>query len=291
MQKDTVIEVNKLLFKFIWKGKDKVKRLTLISDLDKGGLKALHLESILKSQRIMCCKKFAENQQSNWKIILSHYMKNVGSKLILRCAFDLKKLCIKLPKYYEECFRCFAEYSVANNLTEQALCHEINNTVVWNNKFICIQGKSVFCGALFKKGIITLQDLTTEENGFINGFQILASASLTPKETFQLMAIIDAIPTQWRHHLKTCNDYQNNSTCSNSAQLHLNGHNICLDKAVSKNVYKEVRSKAEIIPTAQLKYSEKYNNELDWKEIYRYPGPRGFLLNYLFYLEICDAKR
>ena len=105
VQKDTVIEVNKLLFKFIWKGKDKVKRLSLICDLDKGGLKAPHLESIIKSQRIMCCKKFAENQQSNWKIVLSHYMKNVGSKLILRCAFDLKKLCIKLPKYYEDCFR------------------------------------------------------------------------------------------------------------------------------------------------------------------------------------------
>ena len=127
VQKDIVIEVNKLLFKFIWKGKDKVKRLCLICDLDKGGLKAPHLESITKSQRIMCCKKFAKNQQSNWKIILSHYMKNVGSKLILRCAFDLKKLCIQLPKYYEECSRCFAEYSVANKLTEQALCQEIHN--------------------------------------------------------------------------------------------------------------------------------------------------------------------
>ena len=99
-------------------------------------------------------------------------MKNVGSKLIWSCAFDLKKLCIQLPKYYEECFCCFAEYSVANNLTEQAVCQEVHNTVIWNNKFICIQGKSVFCEALFKKGIITLEDLTTEENGVITGFQI-----------------------------------------------------------------------------------------------------------------------
>ena len=113
--------------------------------------------------------------------------------------------------------------------------------------------------------------LATEVNGVITGFQILANASLTPKEKFQLMMIIDSIPTQWRHHLKTCNNYQNNSTCSKSAQLHLNGHNICLDKAISKNIYKEVRSKAEIIPTAQLKYSEKYNYDLDWKEIYLIP--------------------
>ena len=67
----------------------------------------------LKKQRIMCCKKFAENQQSKWNIILSHHLKSVRWGLILRCAFDLKKFCFKLPIYYEECFRCFAEYSVA----------------------------------------------------------------------------------------------------------------------------------------------------------------------------------
>ena len=33
----------------------------------------------------------------------------------------------------------------------------------------------------------------------ITGFQIMA---FTPKEKFQLMAIIDTIPTKWRHHLK-----------------------------------------------------------------------------------------
>lgn len=132
------------------------------------------------------------------------------------------------------------------------MCQEIHNTVIWNNKFICIQGKSVFCEALFKKGIIILEDLTTDGNDVITGFQIMASASFTPKEKFQLMAIIDAIPTQWRHHLKMCKNYQNNSSVSNSAQLYLNGHNIRLDKAISKNIYKEVRSKVEIIPTAQL---------------------------------------
>ena len=29
VQKDTVIEINKLLYQFIWKGKDKVNRLSL----------------------------------------------------------------------------------------------------------------------------------------------------------------------------------------------------------------------------------------------------------------------
>ena len=189
VQKDIVIEVNKLLFNFIWKGKDKVKRLSLICDLDKGGLKAPHLESIIKSQRIMCCKKFAENQQSNWKIILSHYMKNVGSKLILRCAFDLKKLCIQLPQYYEECFRCFAEYSVANKLTEQVLCQEIHKKVIWNNtcKFICIQGKSVFCEALFNKRKTTLlKILRLKKMVLSQALKLLQVHYLHQKKSFSL---------------------------------------------------------------------------------------------------------
>ena len=39
-----VKEVNKIIFNFIWKGRDKVKRLALISDVERGGLRAPHLE-------------------------------------------------------------------------------------------------------------------------------------------------------------------------------------------------------------------------------------------------------
>ena len=47
------MEANKILFNFIWKGKDKVKRSILKSDVEKGGLRAPHLESTIKTQRIL----------------------------------------------------------------------------------------------------------------------------------------------------------------------------------------------------------------------------------------------
>ena len=92
MHKDITMEANKILFNFIWKGKDKVKRSTLISDVEKGGLRAPHLESTIKTQRILCCKKFVNSQQSSWKTILLHYLRPVGGKLVLGCGFDIKKL-------------------------------------------------------------------------------------------------------------------------------------------------------------------------------------------------------
>ena len=123
-------------------------------------------------------------------------------------------------------------------LREQARCQEIE---IWNNKLICIQGKSIFCEALFQPGIITLDDLTTEENGASQVFNLWQVHHLrTPKEKFQL------INDDYRRNFNTTSNkscYQNNSMCSNSVQLHPSGNNIYLDKAFSRNIYKEVRSK------------------------------------------------
>ena len=54
-------DVSKIIFDFIEKGKDKIKRSALISDTEDGGLKAPHLDSIIETQRILCCK--------NWQVI------------------------------------------------------------------------------------------------------------------------------------------------------------------------------------------------------------------------------
>ena len=47
VNKDVVKEANKIIFKFIWKGKNKVKRSTLIGNVENVGLKAPHLESVV----------------------------------------------------------------------------------------------------------------------------------------------------------------------------------------------------------------------------------------------------
>ena len=42
-------DVNKIIFDFIWKGMDKVKRSALISYIEDGGLKAPHLDPIIET--------------------------------------------------------------------------------------------------------------------------------------------------------------------------------------------------------------------------------------------------
>ena len=121
MDKEFLKEANKIIFDFIWKGKDKVKGSALITDIEDGGLKAPHLNSIIETQRVLCCKKLANDQPSGWRTILLLYLKPVGGKLVLCCDFDLKKLPTKLPAFYEECLKFFAKCSAVNNLNIQDL--------------------------------------------------------------------------------------------------------------------------------------------------------------------------
>ena len=145
-------DVNKIIFDFIWKGKDKVKRSALISDIEDGGLKAPHLESIIETQRVLCCNKLASNQPSNWKKIILLYLEPVGGKFILSCDFELKKLPIKLPVFYEECLKSFVKCSAANRTSLQDQNEQdLSKAIVWNNKFICVGGRSVYFGNLAEK--------------------------------------------------------------------------------------------------------------------------------------------
>ena len=55
LTKEIVKEINTVLFEFVWKsGKNKIKRRTLISDYKNGGLRMPHIETLIKTQRIMC---------------------------------------------------------------------------------------------------------------------------------------------------------------------------------------------------------------------------------------------
>ena len=272
-QKEIVKEVNKIIFNFIWKGKDKVKRSALISDIENGGLRAPHLESIIKAQRIMCCKKFANFQQSSWKIILSHYLRQVGGRLLLSCNFSLKKLPVTLPKFYVECLQTFSEHSAS--VREQILNlsnSSRSSTVIWNNRHILIDGKSVFYQSLFDKGIITLENLVTDTNVLLikqnpNGLPF------TPLEWFHLIQIFEALPTQWRKSLTSCGPKSGKTFfLHDQIKLYLKNQAVQIESVLSKNVYSEIRAGYETRPTAQARFEEQFPDiRLDWHDIYKLP--------------------
>lgn len=230
-----VKEVNKIIFDFIWKGKDKVKRSVLVRDIEDGGLKAPHLYSMIATQRIMCCKKLASDEPSSWKIILLHYLKPVGGKLILCCNYDLKKLPIKIPSFYEDCLKSFVKCSVANNQGEEIIedRNEILQIILWNNKLIRIDGKPVFYKTLAEKGIFRIGDLISENNELITKCNS-RERNLTPLDQFRLISLLNALPCQWRDSLnRSLYSVKKAFNLQEQIVLRLTGQNTSINEVVS----------------------------------------------------------
>jgi len=92
---------------------------------------------------------------------------------------------------------------VATNQSEE-LTDDINatlQTIIWNNKFICIDGKPVFFKTSAEKDILRIGDLISENNESITKRKV-RELNLTPLDLFRLVSVVNALPSEWRDLLK-----------------------------------------------------------------------------------------
>ena len=82
-------------------------------------------------------KKGVEDQ---WMAIPSFYLKNVGEPFIFYCDYYVKFLDLNnIPAFYTDVLNTWAEVreQISDNETR------IRNVILWNNKHILIDGKSI----------------------------------------------------------------------------------------------------------------------------------------------------
>jgi len=127
------------------------------------GLKRLNIESMITARRVICLKKYLEDYPSTWKSILNSCILPVGGSLVLHCNFDTVKLKTQFPKCYKECFDAWSGLNSSTPVT----FNDIMNEIIWNNKFICIDKKSVCRNDLVNLGIVKVGDLITDNNLFL----------------------------------------------------------------------------------------------------------------------------
>ena len=65
--KDVIKQLNQLLFKFLWKGVDKVTRLSALNEYENGDLKMIDFETMVKSLRFTWLKRIFGENVGAWK--------------------------------------------------------------------------------------------------------------------------------------------------------------------------------------------------------------------------------
>ena len=88
--KEIITELNHLLFKFLWNGTDKVTRLSTINKCDRGGLKMIDIDCMIKSLRSAWLKRIFRAQGGAWRNYLRHILVRYGGLFFFHCNYDIK---------------------------------------------------------------------------------------------------------------------------------------------------------------------------------------------------------
>ena len=193
---DLVKKVNELLYSFIWKVKDKVKRAALINSIEEGGLTMPDIVSMISTQRILCIKKYLDNYPAGWKFFLNFYLKNVGDKFLFHYNFDYRKLPFAVSEFYKECIQIWSSLNENNPSTPK----DVANQILWNNRFICIGKNSVYSRRISSVGLNKICDLYDNAGLLVFNMEPLRSL-LSPCDMYLLISMLDAMPLEWRNLL------------------------------------------------------------------------------------------
>jgi len=148
----------------------------------------LDLESMISAQRVVCVKKYVEIYESPWKYVLDFYLKKVGGKFLFECNFDNRTLSITLPIFYRECLQALSSITNYDSSSYEGLM----NQIIWNNKYILSEGKSIFQSVFYNLGILKVGDLVSKEGVFLKSDKILKS-SFSPCYSFALMGVFGCL--------------------------------------------------------------------------------------------------
>ena len=206
----------------------------------------------------MSIQKFLNNSPRSWKCILNHYLNKVGGRLLFYCNFEYSKLPIDLPKYYKECLIAWSLLKTSN----PSSLDEIFNQPIWNNRFICIDNKSVFSRKLFSAGLCKVGDLCE----FICIKPHITEPLLNVLDLFHLKRLYHSLPPEWKKEMSSNGTQAANKTTP---------FNIFAQEELSSmKIYNLLISKISKLPTAKKKLENHYASEtsnLDWETIYTLP--------------------
>jgi exonuclease III len=263
---DTIKELNQLAFTFIWQNKpDKVKRNTIISDYENGGLRMIDVECFINAQKVMWVKRILKEDTGSWKTYPNMILQKVAGKKSFQCNTNkIEKENIWSP-FYKQVYKSWTK--IRDEPLEDPF--KLRREILWWNKEIAIKKKEMFFKKWFEGGITTFHDILEEDGNF--------KTKLKLEEEFNIqIGIMDynslklAIPTAWKRNVKKMRIPEN--AISNLEQPFIKCKNnlLALGIITNKDVYWELISKKEIKPIVAQKWCERYEiGEQEWKVVFK----------------------
>ena len=239
--KEIISELNRLLYKFLWNGTDKVTRLSTINDYDKGGLQMIDLDCTIKSLRLAWLKRIFSAHDGTWKTYLRYILERYGGLFLFNCNFEIKDYSLD-SQFYAELLQWWSEFRENFGKTKDW------RNIIWNNKDIRINNTPVFYKNYFDSGIVFVNDLLFSLNN-IDSFKVINNK--VNKTNFLVWAGL-------RHSVPT--SLKGNSAHSEiSFSIIIDNNDFDVTKKKSKHFYSLLISIKAQLPSAARKLQNEFN--------------------------------
>ena len=251
-------QANSILHKFLWNGPDKVKRQAMISDIAQGGLKMPHFDSILKTQKIMWAKRYANSNYHPWKEFLNVALnENFGGVNILNRLLSEKT--IKKSKMSDFNKEVLITWNTFQNIPITA--PEIGNQYLWSNyNIVKPNGTPLNSQRLSKIGINYIKDIIVDQK--IMSIKDINTQNFTIFEKLELSSVRNCLPKGWKERIYNLDDIGKFGKKQQDE----------IKKLKSKTVYNKIIQKITIPPSSETFFKENFDvsNE-DFERIYSLP--------------------
>ena len=251
-----ISESSDLLYNFIWSNKPpKIKKHTIISDIEEGGLRMPHFPTIVQTSKIMWVKKLLSAEYGQWKE-LAFKLANVTT-FDLCCKNDAKYMYTPFL-FYKQMLNSWYNFHSAEPQNKEEIMREI----VWNNKFICVNKMPVLYKRWKQKGILYIGHLFSPKGKMYTCNEIKDKYHIKFND-MEYLSLARAIPKEWHRKLKQCD----NVITPDDTNVLLNAVN----KLNSQKVYWNLLGKITKQPTSIDYWISEFPflHDDDFREIYK----------------------
>ena len=142
------------LFAFLWRNKkDKLKRLIIYQPVSDGGLNFMNFRTMVKSLRLSWIGRLLDGTNTNWKAVPAYFFNKYGGlNFLLKCNYEVNLFEASFPLFYRELLGYFQQLISAYGEDQRT------KFILWNNKDISIDQKTLFWKTWFERGIYYVQE-------------------------------------------------------------------------------------------------------------------------------------
>ena len=253
------------LFSFLSKNKrDKIKRTGLYQDLERGGIRMVDIDTMFKALKLAWIPRLLIPGNQSWKTVADYYLRKFGGlNFLLRCNYDAKYI-KSIPLFYRNILVYFNELKTLYDF-DQA-----QDIILFNNKEILVDSKTIFVREWFKKGILSIQALldTTGQPMSYQEFTIKYSCKTNFLQYYQ---VISAIPKHLLAKAKSTKPINKELYPDSNFSLQLNESiNLYLNKIKTSDFYRLLCTKTHTtVHSGPRRWSKDLSLDEDtWEKIF-----------------------